>query len=119
MKCCAAIAALLTMSAAPAPKLDRDTAAWWNTTAQLSNDAMEGRDTGSPAYMRAAELVASKFKALGLEPAGENGSWFQSVPMHEVRVERARIRVGSRPLLFLHDLTISPTNPPLQRSTRR
>ena len=109
MKCCAAIAALLTMSAAPAPKLDRDTAAWWNTTAQLSNDAMEGRDTGSPAYMRAAELVASKFKALGLEPAGENGSWFQSVPMHEVRVERARIRVGSRPLLFLHDLTISPT----------
>jgi hypothetical protein len=97
------------VAAAPAPKLDPDTAAWWRTTAQLSNDAMEGRDTGSPAYMRAARLVASKFAALGLKPAGENGSWFQTVPMHEVRIERATMSVGNRPLVFLHDLTISPS----------
>jgi hypothetical protein len=31
-------------------------------TAELSNDRMEGRNTGSPAYMRAAPLVASKFE---------------------------------------------------------
>lgn len=102
-------AAFALAAAAPVQKLDPDTAAWWRTTARLSDDAMEGRDTGSPAYMRAALLVASKFAALGLKPAGENGSWFQTVPMHEVRVERATIRVGNRPLLFLHDLTISPS----------
>jgi hypothetical protein len=101
-------AALSLAATAPAAKLDPDTASWWRTTAQLSNDAMEGRDTGSAAYMRAARLVASRFEALGLTPAGENGSWFQPVPMHEIRVERASIHVGDRELIFLHDLTISP-----------
>jgi len=109
MKCVFAVAALLLAGAAPAPKLDADTAAWWATTAQLSNDAMEGRDTGSAAYLRAARMVAGKFHAAGLKPAGENGTWFQRVPMHEVRVDRASIRIGKRPLVFLHDLTISPT----------
>jgi Zn-dependent M28 family amino/carboxypeptidase len=102
------VAAALLVATAPSLKLNPDTAAWWHTTAQLSDDSMEGRDTGSPAYLRAARLVASKFTALGLKPAGENGSWFQTVPMHEVRVERATISVGNRPLVFLHDLTISP-----------
>ena len=100
---------LLFLTAAAPAKLDPDTAAWWRTTAQLSNDSMEGRDTGSPAYLRAAKLVAAKFQAAGLKPAGENGSWFQRVPMHEIRIDRAVLRVGSRPLVFLHDLTISPT----------
>jgi hypothetical protein len=70
---------------------------------------MEGRDTGSPAYERAARLVASKFNSAGLRPAGENGTWFQRVPMHEIRVDRAAINVGQRPLRFLHDLTIAPS----------
>jgi hypothetical protein len=103
-----AVLPVLIAAAAPVPKLDADTSAWWATTAQLSNDSMEGRDTGSAAYLRAARLVAAKFEAAGLKPAGENGGWFQRVPMHEVRVERATIRVGRRPLVFLHDLTISP-----------
>jgi hypothetical protein len=108
MKAAIALTALGFIAAAPAPKLDLDTAAWWSMTAQLSNDSMEGRDTGSPAYMRAARLVASRFQAAGLKPAGENGSWFQNVPMHEIRITGAKLRVGNRPLVFLHDLTISP-----------
>jgi hypothetical protein len=88
--------------------MDPDTAAWWRTTAELSNDRMEGRDTGSAAYLRAAHLVAAKFAAAGLRPAGEGGSWFQNVPMHEVRIDRATVRIGRTPLRFLHDLTISP-----------
>ena len=102
------VASLLTIGAAPGPKMDGDTAAWWATTAELSNDSMEGRDTGSAAYLRAAKLVAAKFAAAGLKPAGENGGWFQDVPMHEVRIERATVRAGKTPLRFLHDLTISP-----------
>jgi hypothetical protein len=46
--------------------LDDDTRAWWQTTTELSSDAMEGRDTGSPGYARAAALVAERFKAAGL-----------------------------------------------------
>ena len=102
-----AVAAFVLVGAAP-PKLDADTASWWKTTALLSNDSMEGRDTGSAAYDRAARFVAARFAAAGLKPAGENGTWFQRVPMHEISVPRATFHVGDRPLTFLHDLTVSP-----------
>lgn len=107
VKCCGTFAALLTIAASP-PRLDPDTAAWWANNAQLSSDAMEGRDTGTAAYERAARLVASKLQAAGLKPAGAGGTWFQRVPMHEIRIERATVSVGNRPLLFLHDLTMNP-----------
>ena len=110
MRIALAAVAVALVGAAPAKKLDADTAAWWRITSQLSNDAMEGRDTGSAAYMRAARLVASRFAAAGLKPAGDGGTWFQTVLMREIRVDRESVRVGGRPLLFLHDLTISPTD---------
>lgn len=90
--------------------LDDDTRAWWQTTTELSSDAMEGRDTGSPGYARAAALVAERFKAAGLEPLGDNGTWFQDVPMEETAITQATITVGGRPLRFLHDVYASPNN---------
>jgi len=75
---------------------------------------MEGRDTGSPGYDRAAAFVADRFRAAGLNPAGEGGSFFQPIRMRDVRVDEGRTLfelVGDdgkiRPLRFLHDLTIS------------
>ncbi len=105
MRVALTLSALLLTAAAP-PELDPETRAWWATTAELSSDAMEGRDTGSAAYERAAQLVARKFAAAGLKPAGENGGWFQRVPMHEIALTNAQISVGGRPLRFLHDLTV-------------
>src|ERR1700691_2732823 len=94
---------------------DTDTLAWWHTTVALSNDAMEGRDTGSAAYQRAADYVANRFKAAGLAPAGENHSYFQSVPMHEIAVVPEGTRftlVGANgaetALKFLQQITIAP-----------
>jgi Zn-dependent M28 family amino/carboxypeptidase len=94
---------------------DPDTLAWWHTTEALSNDGMEGRDTGSAAYQRAAEYVAGRFKAAGLMPAGENGGYFQSVPMHEIAVASngtSFTYVGANgsesALRFLHDISIAP-----------
>lgn len=95
--------------AATAPgSRDPDTAAWWAITAELSNDRMEGRDTGSAAYDRAAALVARKFAAAGLKPLGDGGSFLQRVPMEELAVRGATIRAGATPLRFLADITISP-----------
>ena len=71
---------------------DADTKAWWHTTEELSGDDMEGRDTGSAAYLRAAKYVAKRFEAAGLKPAGEKGDYFQNVPMHEVEVPATRSR---------------------------
>jgi Zn-dependent M28 family amino/carboxypeptidase len=96
---------------------DADTLAWWHTTEALSNDGMEGRDTGSAAYQRAADYVANRFKAAGLKPAGENGGYFQSVPMHEIAVVpegTSVIYVGANgsetPLKFLHEISVAPTS---------
>jgi len=47
----------------------------------LADDAMEGRGTGTPGYDRAADHVAWRFAETGLEPAGDNGTWFQRVPL--------------------------------------
>ena len=46
----------------------------------LASDGLEGRETGSTGYAVAADYVAAQFRAIGLEPAGEKGSWFQQVP---------------------------------------
>ena len=90
------------------PAGDADTTAWWQTTAALSGDAMEGRDTGSPAYDRAARLVADRFAAAGLKPLGDGGSWFQRIPMEQISVDAATISAGGRPLAFLRDITVQP-----------
>ena len=44
----------------------------------LASEEMRGRGTGSPELERAAEYIAEEFAAAGLEPAGENGTFFQS-----------------------------------------
>ncbi|MGH8109572.1 MAG: M28 family metallopeptidase [Arenimonas sp.] len=49
----------------------------------LAADAREGRTTGSPGFDQAAEYVATRYKNLGLEPAGDNGTYFQRVPLIE------------------------------------
>jgi Zn-dependent M28 family amino/carboxypeptidase len=118
----AGLVAVLAVSSARAQQHPRDgqidnadTLAWWHTTGALSNDAMEGRDTGTAAYQRAAEYVAKRFKAAGLKPAGENGTYFQVVPMHEIDtlpkgtsfvVER---KGGALKLEFLQEITATWT----------
>jgi hypothetical protein len=44
-------------------------------------DSMEGRETGTRGHVRATNYIASQLKALGLEPMGDNGSYFQNVPV--------------------------------------
>ncbi len=45
---------------------------------RLASEEMEGRLTGTQGERLAGDYVASAFKALGLEPAGDDGGWFQS-----------------------------------------
>ena len=99
---------LALLAAAAAPVRDADTDAWWRTTIALSNDAMEGRDTGSAGYDRAAALVARRFAAAGLRPAGDHGGWFQQLPLEELAVRDAAIAVSGRPLDFLQDIMVAP-----------
>ncbi|WP_187775791.1 M28 family metallopeptidase [Luteimonas suaedae] len=48
---------------------------------RLADDAMEGRETGTRGYELAASYVAARFADAGLQPGGEDGSYFQRVPL--------------------------------------
>ena len=58
----------------------------------LADPRMEGRLTGSAGYDRAARFVADRFRALGLQPAGDGGSYFQRVPL----LAATRVAEGAR-----------------------
>jgi Zn-dependent M28 family amino/carboxypeptidase len=47
----------------------------------LADDALEGRAPGTRGGELAAKYIASQFRRLGLEPAGDSGTYFQRVPI--------------------------------------
>ena len=47
----------------------------------LAQDFLEGRDTGTRGYEIARHYVASQYKLLGLKPGGDDGTYFQAVPL--------------------------------------
>ena len=47
----------------------------------LAGPKFEGRGTGQPGYTKAAHWVAGKLAEFGLEPVGDNGTYFQMLPM--------------------------------------
>ena len=55
------------------PDWDARGRAWWSHVRVLADDSMEGRDTGSAGYQRAADYVIEQFRSAGLEPAGIEG----------------------------------------------
>ncbi|SEA87120.1 M28 family metallopeptidase [Alkalimonas amylolytica] len=52
----------------------------------LASDELEGRDTGSRGHEIASLYIATQLQALGLEPAGDNGTFYQRVPLRSSRL---------------------------------
>ncbi|MGA3045484.1 MAG: M28 family peptidase [Terracidiphilus sp.] len=50
----------------------------------LSLDLLEGRGPGTRGAELAAEYIATQFALAGVEPAGDNGTYFQRVPLFAV-----------------------------------
>jgi len=46
-----------------------------------ADDSMLGREAGTIGNVKATDYIAGELRRIGLEPAGENGSYFQTVPM--------------------------------------
>jgi hypothetical protein len=46
-----------------------------------ADDSMQGRRSGTPGGVKATDYIAAEARRIGLEPAGENGGWFQTVPI--------------------------------------
>ena len=47
----------------------------------FAHDSMQGRRSGTPGGVKTTDWLAAEARRIGLEPAGENGTWFQTVPL--------------------------------------
>jgi hypothetical protein len=65
----------------------------------LAGDATRGREGGTLDELSASAWLAERARAAGLEPAGDNGTYFQFFPL-----ERFRVSSGSRVALAGHVL---------------
>src|SRR5215510_5568522 len=63
----------------------------------LSDDRFEGRGTGQKGGDQAADWIAAEFKRYGLEPAGDDGSFFQKVNFYGVTADGKQTRFAFVP----------------------
>ena len=75
-----ALLSLLAIGAAPAQQ-HVDMKRMSEITRVLASDEFQGRAPGTPGEEKTIPYLIEQFKAAGLEPAGENGGWTQTVPM--------------------------------------
>jgi hypothetical protein len=66
---------------------------WWSHVAYLADDALQGRDTGSPGHRKAAEFVAREFAKLGLRPGGTDG-FLQPVELRSRAIDETHSRLA-------------------------
>jgi peptidase M28-like protein len=59
----------------------------------LADDLLEGREPGTRGHAIAERYVATQLAALGLEPAGDGGTFFQAVPLRATRVAPKDMRL--------------------------
>ncbi len=82
----------------------------------LSDDLLEGRQTGARGHEVAARYVATELESMGLVPAGVNGTWFQPVPLRKVDLVPEQssfelVRDGKRQTLVFAEDYITGGNP--------
>jgi hypothetical protein len=58
---------------------------WWSHITFLADDKLEGRNTGSDGYRKAAAYVQSEFERAGLRPGGTDG-YFQPVKFNSRQI---------------------------------
>jgi len=80
-------------------------------TRYLSHELLEGRGPGTRGDDLARYYIASQFEALGVEPGGPDGSYFQSVPLIGMRIDRnthLTVSRGNQRQIFLYNDDFMP-----------
>jgi Zn-dependent M28 family amino/carboxypeptidase len=75
-----------------------------NVTQRLSSDEFEGREPGTPGEAKTLAYLVEQFQAAGLKP-GNEGSWFQDVPLVELTAQNVSpltFSGGKAPLSFAY-----------------
>lgn len=76
----------------------------------VANDLLEGRDTPSRGLDLACWYVATQLKLWGVKPAGENGTYFQTLKFSkpEISVEKSSMNFNGVALSWGKDFAINP-----------
>ena len=90
----------LLLSAQPASAQRVEAPALRRHVEILASDAYEGRKPGTAGEVKTIRYIAAQYAAIGLEPAGGNGSWYQPVRLMSRRAQstRASFTIGRRPV---------------------
>lgn len=72
----------------------------------MASPAMRGREGGTLDEMKASIWVAEQYARIGLEPAGDDGTWFQwfDITRTRVAVSASRASIGGRMLTIFGDI---------------
>ncbi|MTI88859.1 MAG: M28 family peptidase [Balneolaceae bacterium] len=65
----------------------------YNDLAAFSHDTLRGRETGTEDLDRAADFLVRKYSALGLEPVGDNNTYFQHFDLAQPTVSSYSYRI--------------------------
>lgn len=80
-------------------------------TATLTADDMQGRGTSQTGGERSSNWIADRFKALGLKPLGDKGSYLQKIDFKEsVATAETSFRVGDESLAYGSEFAPVPQN---------
>jgi len=93
---CLVLTATAQQQPQPAPHPAVTTADSKQWLGKLASPEFEGRGTGQDGFRKAADYVRDHFKALGLEPGGPDGSWFQDLPWTQSRPDVASAKLVFR-----------------------
>ena len=75
----------------------------------IADDSMMGRQAGHRGNAMATDYIAAEFRRMGLEPAGENGTYFQAIPLVVKGIEPgAALSVDGQALAAWNDFSPLP-----------
>jgi acetylornithine deacetylase/succinyl-diaminopimelate desuccinylase-like protein len=75
--CLLSLASLIFAQQAPAPQTPAAQIA--DELGTLASDAMQGRGSGTPDELRAANYLAAELRQIGISPLGDNGEFIQDI----------------------------------------
>ncbi len=108
----ASILAALLVASASAAAYDINADSALRHVAVLAADSMEGRQVGEPGEQKAAAYIISEFKAAGLEPKGDSGSYLQPFSF----IKRVDFGPGNKLTVNGKSLQIGADFQPLEQS---
>jgi hypothetical protein len=94
-----------TLKHAPVPTTAAITTADLKTRLYIfADDSMQGRQFGREGNMRGTNYIARELKRLGIQPMGDNGTYFQNLPITVRKyTDRSTLAIDGRPLKWNRD----------------